>query len=132
MTTKYEQVKSVHDRAVETRDANVLRGIPSLLKEWEISPRDDGQLQWINLSKPTSVKETITIGLRYIKRDQTFTEDIFELNNKKPDEVAKYYKGKYEQIRPEYKGTHKLQNVGTQSFTSVNTYCLYLGGKNVS
>lgn len=127
MTTKYEQVKSVHDRAVETNDANELRNIPSLLNSWGIKCReDDGQLLWTNLSVPTSVGETITIGLRYKKQDETLTEDVFELNNKNPDVVTQYYKGRYQTLRPEYKHTHKLQNVGAHSFTTVNTCCLYL------
>ena len=133
MTTKYEQVKYVHDYGVETRDPNELRKIPSLPNGWGIKCRkDDGQMLWTNLSIPASVGQTITIGLRYKKRDQTLTEEIFELNKRNPDKVSAYYKGRYQTVRPEYQGTHKLQNVGTRSFTSVNTCCLYLGDKNGS
>jgi hypothetical protein len=131
MTTKYEQVKSVHDRAVETNDANELRKIPLLLNSWGIKCReDDGQLLWTNLSVPTSVGEAITIGLRYKKQDKTLSEDVFELNNKNPDVVTSYYKGCYQTLRPEYQQTHKLQNVGAHSFTTVNTCCLFLGNNN--
>ena len=130
MTTKYEQVKSVHKSAAETGDANELRKIPSLLNSWGIKCReDDGQLLWTNLSLPTSIGETITIGLRYKKQDSTLTEDVFELSKKDPDIVASYYKGRYQMLRPEYQGTHKQQDVDARSFTTVNTCCIYLYDK---
>ncbi len=133
MMTKFQRVKCLHDRAVEAHDASALRGIPSLLNNWGIKCReDDGQLLWTNLSVPSSVGETITIGLRYKKQDETLTEDIFEVSEKDPDVVVAYYKGRYQTARPEYQGTHKLQNVGDTSFTTVNTCCLYLGGNDGS
>src|SRR5450759_5354456 len=133
MTTKYEQVKCIHDLAVETHDANELRKIPSLLNSWGKKCREHDELLWTNLSMPTSIGETITIGLRYKKKkDETLTEDIFELNKKNPDVLSEYYKGQYQPLRPEYQGTHKLQDVGAHSFTSVNTCCLYLGDNNLS
>ena len=133
--TKYEQVKSVHDRAVESHDATALREIPTMLNRWGIKCREkDGQLLWTNLSVPTSIGDTITIGLRYKKQDGTLTEDIFELNKTKPEVVTPYYLGKYQGVRAEYHGTHKSQNIGLQSSTTVNTCCLYLdlGSENGS
>ena len=131
--TKLEQVKSIHERAAKTQDAGALREIPAMLNRWGIKCREkDGQLLWTNLSVPTTVGETITIGLRYRKQDQTLTEDIFELSKNNPEMVTPYYKGQYQTVRPEYKGTHKLQGAVAQSFTSVNTCCLYLGGENGS
>lgn len=134
MTTKYEEVKSVHELAAETGDANELRKIPSLLNSWGIKCReDDGQLLWTNLSVPTSsIGETITIGLRYKKQDATLTEDILELSKNNPDVVASYYKGRYQELRPEYQRTHKQQDVEARSYTTVNTCCLYLGDKSGS
>ena len=133
MMTKFDQVKSIHERAVETQDANALREIPAMLNHWGIICREkDGQLLWTNLSEPTSIGETITIGLRYRKQDQTLTEDIFELSRNNPEKVTPYYRGKYQAVRSEYKGTHKFQGAVPQSFTSVNTCCLYLGGENGS
>lgn len=130
MKTKYDQLMCIHDRAVADKDANALGEIPALLSSWGIRCRaDDGQLLWTNLSVPTSVAATITIGLRYQKRDASLTEDIFELRKSDPDAVEAFYKGKYQRVRPEYSGTHKFQIVLTQSFTSVNTCCLFLGGK---
>lgn len=133
MKTKYDQLKRIHNQAVADKNANVLREVPALLSSWGTRCRaDDGQLLWTNLSVPTSVAATITIGLRYQKRDDSLTEDIFELRKSDPDTVHPFYKGKYQGVRPEYAGTHKLQNVLAQSFTSVNTCCLFLGGKNGS
>ena len=127
MTTKYEQVKNIHQRAVESHDANELRKIPSLLNDWGFKCReDDGKLLWTNLSLPTSVGETITIGLRYRKQDKTLTEDVFELCEKDPNVVTPYYKGKYQILRSEYVNTHKQQDVEPRSFTSINTCTLYL------
>lgn len=129
--TKYEQVKSIRDRAVESHDANVLREVPGMLNRWGIKCREkDGQLLWTNLSVPKSVGETITIGLRYKKQDGTLTEDIFELDKNKPEVLTPYYLGQYEKVRPEYHGAHKSQNIGPRSFTTVNTCSLYLGGEN--
>ena len=106
MTTKYEQIKNIHKIAVETHDPNELRKIPSLLNDWGFKCReDDGELLWTNLSIPTLIGETITIGLRYKKKDATLTEDIFVLNEKDPHVITPYYKGKY-QKHSEYEGTH--------------------------
>lgn len=134
MATKYEEVKSIHELAVRTGDANELRRIPTLLNSWGIKCREkDGQLLWTNLSVPTSsVGETITIGLRYKKQDATLTEDIFELSKQNPDVVASYYKGQYQDVRPEYQHTHKQQFVEARSYTTVNTCCLYYGNNNGS
>ena len=128
MNTKYEHIKNIHDSAVDANDANELRKILPLLESWGIKQRgDDGELLWTNLSVPTSVGGTIAIGYRYVKRDKTLTEDIFEISENNPNEVVPHYKGKYEYLRPEYKRTHKEQNVDVRSFTSVNTCSLYLG-----
>lgn len=132
MTTKYEEIKNIHKIAVETYDANELRKIPSLLNDWGFKCReDDGELLWTNLSTPTSIiGGTITIGLRYKKKDATLAEDIFELSEKDPDVVTPYYKGKYQKYRPVYNRTHKQQDVKARSFTSPNSCSLYLGERN--
>lgn len=43
MTTKYEQIKSVHELAAQTHDANELRKILSLLDGWGIKRREDDE-----------------------------------------------------------------------------------------
>ena len=133
MNTKYIQLRDIHDLAVKANDAEMLREIPQLLNSWGFRCRDkDGQLLWTNLSVPTSIGETITIGLRYMKEDRTLTEDIFEVSSSSPDSVNAYYKGKYQRVRPEYTGTHKEHKVKTESFISVNSCSLYLGSDNGS
>ena len=133
MKTKYEQIRNIHDLAVEAHDANGLKEIPSLLNDWGVKCReDDGELLWTNLSLPSSIGETITIGLRYRKKNATLTEDIFELSNKAPNQVTAHYKGKYQKHRSEYKNTHKEQDADPHSFTSVNTCSIYLDEKNSS
>ena len=128
MLTRYEQAKNIHGAAVETHDANKLLEILPLLNSCGIQCReDDGELLWTNLSIPTSVGGAITIGLRYKKLDRTLTEDIFELNEKNPDVITKYYTGSYQKFRSEYEHTHKRPDVETRSFRTVNTCCLYLG-----
>ncbi len=127
MLTKYEQIKSIHDLAIKSHDANVLKEIQSLLHSWNYKCRkDDGELLWTNTSLPTQIGETIVIGLRYRKKDNSLTEDIFELNSKNPNEVTAYYKGKYQKHCPEYKNTHKERNVKPHSFISINSCSVYL------
>jgi len=133
MKSKYEQLRHIHDLAVTNHDASMLKEILKMLNSWDIKCRvDDGQLLWTNLSQPTSVEETITIGLRYMKKDKSLTEDVFEVSSSNPEKVVSFYKGKYERIRLEYKGTHKRQDVRASSFTSVNSCSLYLGSENDS
>jgi len=74
----------------------------------------------------------LVIGLRYIKKDGSFTEDLFEFQSLKPNDISKYYKGKYENKRTEYRGTHKEQNISSSPFTSVNTCSFYVGDENNS
>jgi len=127
MVTRFQQIVELHNRAALSGDAEALRPIPSLLASWGLQPRaDDGTLLWTNLSVPSSVSDAVTIGLRYVKRDGSLTEDIFELTSENPDAVTPYYRGKYQTVRPEYVGTHKFQGATPRSFTSTNTCCLYM------
>lgn len=40
MMTKFDEVKSIHERAEEAQDANVLREIPPMLNRWGIKCRE--------------------------------------------------------------------------------------------
>lgn len=127
MTTKYDQIRHIYDFARETNDTNGFQIIPSLLESWGRKCRPVDELLWVNLSHPMTVEEAISIGLRYKKKkDGMLTEDIFELEKDAPDKLTPYYKGNYQTLRPEYRGTHKFQDVATRSFASVNSCCLYL------
>lgn len=67
--------------------------------------RDDGKLRQMTLSKPTSVIDTLAIGLRYDKRDGTPTEDLFAV--KRGDSIQSHYRGDIQRQWLEYRGTHK-------------------------
>ncbi|MCU7932060.1 MAG: hypothetical protein KZQ90_14760 [Candidatus Thiodiazotropha sp. (ex Codakia rugifera)] len=126
MDSKYETIKKLHHKVNCGGNAELLKDALSLLENWGINRRtDDGVLYQINISK--SENGIFVVGLRYIKSDKTFTEDIFVFTSQKPNDVSKYYKGKYERINKEYKGTHKKQNISSLSFTSVNTCSLHTG-----
>lgn len=68
----------------------------------------DGVFDHVTYSIPTSAKDCILIGLRYKKKDGTFTEDHFLFQ--KDVSVRKFYKRKIEKVLPEYTGAHKKQS----------------------
>jgi len=131
MKSKYETIENLHRRAHKNDKAELLNEVPNLLESWGVKLRaDDGVLYQINITKPEN--GILAVGLRYKKKDGTLTEDIIEFNASKPNEVSKYYKGKYERQRIEYEDTHKRQDISLTPFTSVNTCSLYVGGDNDS
>jgi hypothetical protein len=124
--SKYDILVLLHEKASTDSNPSVLAQVPNLLNNWGIKCReDDGTLLSINLSVPQSVGETIAIGLRYQKKDATFTEDLFTVSSSSPNIIDKHYKASQEKVFPEYEGTHKEQKVNSTSFTSVNT-CSYI------
>ncbi|MCD4692669.1 MAG: hypothetical protein K8R79_07140 [Calditrichales bacterium] len=130
MKTKYEIIKNIHSKANESGKADVLKSISSLFESWNIRLRtDDGELYQVNISNPE--QNIIVVGLRYLKKDGSFTEDIFEFSSLSPNEVSNHYKGRYERQRTEYKDTHKQQNISESSFTSQNS-CGYIVGKKLN
>ncbi|MCU7918582.1 MAG: hypothetical protein KZQ95_09520 [Candidatus Thiodiazotropha sp. (ex Epidulcina cf. delphinae)] len=129
MKTKYERINELHRNVNESGRAELLQEIPGLLDSWGIKLRaDDGQLIQINITKPEN--GLLVVGLRYLKKDETFTEDLFEFRSTKPSDISRHYKGKYERERIEYRGTHKQQNISSLPFTSVNTCSFYTSNKN--
>jgi len=111
---------------------NSLMRIIALLNENGIQIRQkDGVLKIINLSIPTSKDNSFVIGLRYLKADNTFTEDHFLCEKEgvglKGEKIIHHPKRKLEFTLPEYKGTHKEIpdfNVAnnTKTITDVSTY----------
>ena len=89
------------------------REIINLLSKHNINIRkDDGDMVQINLSIPKILINDLVIGLRYIKKDKTFTEDHFlcKTDVATGNFVINPYYGKYlEEFLEEYKGTHKYQ-----------------------
>ncbi len=129
METKYKIIQEIHRDARIRADA--LASIPEILESWGIGLRtDDGMLYQINISHPDP--NIFIVGLRYKKRDESFTEDLFEFSSMTPNEVTKHYRGSYERKRPEYIGTHKKQDVNLSNFTSVNSCSLLLSDSSDS
>ncbi len=98
---------------LRTNVQNLFKEVVTLLSEKDIKLRqDDGDLVQINISIPKSVNDSFVIGLRYLKKDETPTEDHFLIKKEiEPDEkeIQVFYKGKLEREFLEYKGTHKQQ-----------------------
>ena len=67
----------------------------------------DGALRYLNVSYPQSIPDSFLIGLRYVKKDGSLTEDHFLF--RKNMHIKSFYKGTVEQELPEYKSTHKDQ-----------------------
>jgi hypothetical protein len=108
MNKSYAELKDIWGRFVDGDRSSTENGILALLNGQGIGVRqDDGELKQLTVSKPTSAENALVIGLRYIKRDGTQTEDLFSLEEARP--VERHYKGTLEQKWPEYGGTHKQQ-----------------------
>ncbi|MCG2722726.1 MAG: hypothetical protein L6290_12055, partial [Thermodesulfovibrionales bacterium] len=89
----------------------------------------------INISIPTSIKNSYVIGLRYVKKDGTHTEDHYLIKReiKENDKEIVYLRGqRLEKLLIEYRGTHKQQidipqienNSNSSAYTPINTICL--------
>ncbi len=127
----YKQVENLRKNA-----NNLLQEVINLLRGKNIKLRqDDGELRQINISIPTSIKNSFVIGLRYKKRDKTLTEDHFLIKKEieaTENEIIKYQGKKLEQLLTEYKGTHKHQidisqienDNNSTAYTSINTISL--------
>jgi len=108
--TSYEELKNLTDAYYAGTMKINRQEILDLLNKYAIKVRqDDGVLDNITISIPKTVADGIVVGLRYIKRNNTKTEDLFLFSKGKP--IEKGYKGKLEKKLIEYKGTHKLQRL---------------------
>lgn len=104
----YNELKSLTDAVYSGKQEKYGKQVIGILSKYSIRKRQkDGVLHSINISIPRSKKDSILVGLRYLKKDKTYTEDHFLF--KRSHIIAKFYQGKVENILPEYKGTHKLQ-----------------------
>lgn len=85
--------------------------IISLLSSYGIRLRqpEGGKLKQVNLSIPDSVDGAFVIGLRYVKPDNTPTEDHYlcEKGAGQGEEIVPFPKKKLEYKLPEYEGAHK-------------------------
>ena len=104
-------LKKIRDRYVTGYIINIKQDIIDLLLKHGYKIRqDDGNMIQINLSFPASDMNELVIGLRYMKKDSTYTEDHFICSkNEATCEliISPYYKGSIEKAYPEYRGTHK-------------------------
>jgi hypothetical protein len=82
-----------------------------LLLQHDIRLRqDDGELVEINVSLPMSSESALVLGLRYQKRDETYTEDHFMFTQEADGVVVTPYYGRaLARVLPEYRDTHKAQ-----------------------
>lgn len=141
MNYTYSALQSIWNRHPDIDFATVEHEIRALLSGQGIRMRqDDGELRQITLSRPTTIENSFVIGLRYMKRDGTCTEDHFLCRRDyqpsfATQEIEPYYKRQLEPRLPEYRGTHKQQVDLSQPLvvyggpTEVNTISFLKGQK---
>ena len=122
MNEAYAALEGIWKRHFTEEFVDIEKVILGLLLQKGINIRkQDGDLMRVTVSIPTSVDDAFVIGLRYIKKDRTCTEDHF-LCRKDVDpsieqlQIEPHYKSKLEFRLPEYSGTHKQQ----ENFTWVD------------
>lgn len=113
MNTTYIELQKIWQTCLIS-GAGELRRVIELLANHGIDLRKkDGTLIQVNLSIPTSREDCYVVGLRYLKKDKTHTEDHFlcerDSEELMREEIAYYVKRKLEYVLPEYENTHKQQ-----------------------
>ena len=106
--TSFNEIKKIADEVYSGRRAKWGQAAREILFKNGFKMRQrDGQLVETNFSIPKSKQNSFVLGLRYIKRDKTFTEDHFLFEK---DKSIIYFRGKrLEYLLKEYTGTHKKQ-----------------------
>lgn len=108
--TSYLDLKAITDAVYSRSKGKWAKEVVDILQKNNIKLRQkDGKLHSVNISIPNSESNCILVGTRYIKINNTFTEDHFLFEENKP--IVAFYKGKLEKVLVEYKGTHKQQIV---------------------
>ena len=106
MDNSYEEFKAITDQYYTDWQMPKIDVFVKLLDRYGIELRNkDGDLREVTFSVPKSKKEALVLGVRYQKKDGTFSEDLFLFQKGNP--IQKGYRGELEKILPEYKGTHK-------------------------
>lgn len=106
MNEPYEELKAITDQYYTDWQMPKIGIFVDLLNKYGINLRDkDGVLHEITFSVPKSINNALVLGVRYQKKDGTFSEDLFLFQ--KGNDVQRGYKGKLERTVPEYRGTHK-------------------------
>lgn len=110
MKDAFSELEGIWSRCIENDRKNMFEEILDLLQDQGKRIRQvDGELWQITLSKPNSVSSGFVIGLRYVKKDGTLTEDLCTVERGRPIEC--HYKGRLQQQWPEYRETHKQEVV---------------------
>jgi hypothetical protein len=109
--TDREVPLSSWDRESDIVFTQIEEDVRGILLQHNIRLRqDDGELVQINVSRPLSSELALVLGLRYQKRDETYTEDHFVFTQEADGVVVTpHYGRRLERVLPEYQGTHKAQ-----------------------
>jgi len=106
MENSYEEFKAITDKYYTDWQIPGIDIFIALLDRHIIKLRKkDGELHEATFSVPKSMGDALVLGLRYQKKDRTFSEDLFLFRKGKP--IQRGYRGELEKIVPEYRGTHK-------------------------
>ena len=118
MNSTYVAIENIWTRSQCGETVDSESEVLTLLLQQGIRPRqDDGELRQVNISMPSSAEHAFVIGLRYIKRDGSCTEDHF-LCRRDGVGIEPHYRCRLEATLPEYRGTHKEQVDFTESPSS--------------
>lgn len=106
MDNSYEEFKTITDKYYTDGQMPSIKVFIDLLNCYGIKLRQkDGELHETTFSVPKSSKNALVLGMRYIKKDGSYSEDLFLFEKNKS--IQKGYKGKVEKTLPEYQNTHK-------------------------
>lgn len=139
MNNTYSTLEGIWNKHLVGERQTLASSTLSLLSAHGIKTRTgDGELKQVTISKPTVIEDTYVIGLRYLKKDATYTEDHFVCRKTQAsvlEPIERYYKGRLEHKFQEYKGTHKEQidpallALYDDNITQVNTISYFIGEK---
>jgi len=104
----YHELKTITDDFYAGKRNKYGREVVGLLERYGIKIRNkDGVIHSVNISIPKSRPNCILVGLRYVKNDNSYTEDhfLFEANMA----IIPFYKARLEKLFTEYTGAHKEQ-----------------------
>ena len=134
MNKAYAKLQRIWDTCSATETSGLVDIISVLAEDGKSLRQRDGDIFQITLSIPTSIEQAFVIGLRYRKKDLSFTEDHFLCHSEREgtsnENISYHFKRTLEHQLAEYKGTHKeipnreFTNTGT-GFTDVSTHTLF-------
>lgn len=145
MNKTYSELNRIWNAYISQEKKDFSDDVHNILTLQGIGLREDGSiLKQITISTPTKETDSYVVGLRYLKKDNTYTEDQYFCPKNKParyldKEIKLYPKNKLEILLAEYKGTHKQQvnfendkivtNNESEPITQVNTISNYFDKK---